>query len=178
MNDQDAAARTDFLWNTLTRMDGYITSTNSKAGMLLAYETFLLGAFILKADEFLDPIAVDWVRISSIVLITVFGLACVVSLVLTPSVVQPFLKSNSRPGKYHSQIYFGDVSRVANAKKFVELVHGADANSRLDDLAQQVHIVAEAANRKFERLRWSTRAAVFVQCPVLLILLAVELFGN
>ncbi|MEO1128487.1 MAG: Pycsar system effector family protein [Planctomycetota bacterium] len=175
---QESAAQTAFLWNTLCRIDGYVTSTNSKSAMLLAYETFLLGAFILKAGDFLTLINCDWLQVLLGVLIGVFGVSCVVSLLLALSVVQPFLKSNSRPGQYYSQIYFGDIADTASSREFLELVRESDAASRLDDLAQQIHIVATAAHQKFGRLRWATRSAVFVQCPILLVLLAARLFGT
>lgn len=175
----DTGTKTDFLWKTLGRIDTYIGTTNVKAALIVAFDTFLLGGLLLKAPDILTPLkAAPVAHTWALWFIATIGVASVASLWITLSVVQPFLTSNKRPGEYHSRIFFGDISEVKDAGAFLTQVRDSGADEMLDDLAQQVHIVATIACTKFTRLRWVTRVAVFAQIPVLLALLLLALFAT
>jgi hypothetical protein len=175
----DTGTKSDFLWKTLGRIDSYIGTTNVKAALIVAFDTFLLGGLLLKAQDILIPLKVaPFAHTWMLWLIAAIGVSSVASLWITLSVVQPFLTSNKRPGQYHSRIFFGDISEVKDAGAFLSQVRDSDADEMLEDLAQQVHIVASIACTKFKRLRWVTRVAVFAQIPVLLALLLLALFAT
>lgn len=175
----ETSTKTDFLWKTIGRIDTYIGTTNAKAALIVAFDTFLLGGLLLKAGDILAPLkAVAWAHTTFVWLIAVIGVASVVSLWFTLSVVQPFLTSNKRPGQYHSRVFFGDIAEVKDAASFVSQVREAGPDEMHDDLAQQVHVVAGIACTKFKRLRWVTRVAVFAQIPALLALLLLALFAT
>lgn len=175
----ETGTKTDFLWKTMGRIDSYIGTTNAKAALIVAFDTFLLGGLLLKAGDILTPLKpVPSAHTAALWLIAAIGVASVVSLWLTLSVVQPFLTSNKRPGQYHSRIFFGDIAEVKDTIAFMSQVRGANADEMLDDLAQQVHVVSGIACTKFKRLRRVTQVAVFAQIPVLLALLLVALFAT
>lgn len=174
----EAGAKTDFLWKTIGRVDSYIGTTNAKAALLIAFETFLLGGLLLKSGDVLTPLKATPVAHSwALWLIALTGGLAVLSLWGTLSVVQPFLTSNKRPGEYHSRVFFGDIAEVGDARAFVDQVREAETDAMLDDLAQQVHVVSKIAHRKFVRLRLVTRVAMFAQIPVLFLLLMLALFA-
>lgn len=173
----DTSAKTDFLWKTLGRIDTYIGTTNAKAALVVAFDTFLLGGLLLKAGDILTPLkTVMWAHTAAVWLIALIGVMSVVSLWLTLSVVQPFLTSNKRPGQYHSRVFFGDIAEVKDASAFTSQVRDAGLEEMHDDLTQQVHVVAGIARTKFVRLQVVTRVAVFAQIPLLLVLLLLSLF--
>jgi len=175
----ESTAKIDYLWKTLGRMDTYIGTTNTKAALLVAFDTFLLGGLLVKSADILMPLktaptAHTW----AIWLIAGTGALAVFSLWATLSVVQPFLTSSKRAGDYHSRVFFGDVAEVKDAPAYLTQVRNADADAMLDDLAQQVHVVATIAQKKFKRLQLVARVAVFGQVPVLLVLLLLALFAS
>ncbi len=173
----DTGTKTDFLWKTIGRIDTYIGTTNAKAALIVAFDTFLLGGLLLKASDILTPLQpTPWAHTAALWLIATVGVASVASLWITLSVVQPFLTSNKRPGQYHSRIFFGDIAEVADASAFLTQAKEASPDEMFDDLAQQLHVVSTIACKKFKRLQWVTRVAVFVQIPMLLILLLLALF--
>ena len=160
----------------LGRIDQYIVTTNAKAALLLAFNTFILGGFALKADEYLKPLAANfgWCAVA-VILIAVMGLTCLLSLWVTFSVVQPYLNSSKGFAGYHSLIYFGDISRAQDGRSYAKSLQDAKDQTLFEDLARQTHVLADIAQRKFNRLRLATRLAVFIQCPILVLLLAVHL---
>ena len=175
----ETATKVDFLWKIIGRMDTYIGTTNAKAALLVAFDTFLLGGLLVKSPDILTPLnAVPAAQTWALWLIAITGALAVFSLWVTLSVVQPFLKSNKRPGDYHSLVFFGDVAEVKDAASYLVQVRSADSDALLDDLAQQVHAVSTVAMAKFTRLRFVTRIAVFGQIPVLLVLLMLVLFST
>ncbi|MCC5787427.1 MAG: hypothetical protein JJU33_12090 [Phycisphaerales bacterium] len=175
----ETGTKIDFLWKTIGRTDTYIGTTNAKAALIVAFDTFLLGGLLLKAGDILTPLKpTPWAHTTSLWLIAAIAVASVVSLWITISVAQPLLTTNKRPGDYHSRIFFGDIAEVKDPGAFVIQVRNADEDEMLNDLAQQVHIVSSIACTKFKRLRWATRVAVFTQIPVLLALLLVALFAT
>ena len=168
--------RNEFLWSILGRIDQYIGTTNSKAALLLAFNTFILGGFTLKADEYLKAFEASYGWSSAaIILLALLGVTCLVSLWITFSVVQPYLNPSKGFSDYHSNIYFGDIARAQDGRSYAKSLQDAKAETLSEDLARQTHVLADSAQCKFYRLRRATRIAVFIQCPILVLLLAIHL---
>ncbi|QNN25166.1 hypothetical protein HED60_23755 [Planctomycetales bacterium ZRK34] len=166
----------EFVTKVIGRIDNYIVSANKKSGVLIAFNVFLLGGFLLKAGDILKPLAgTPWAHNLSFGLIVLVGLASVFSLCVTLSVIQPYLNSSSRAGDYHSLIFFGDIVRVENSQAYVRQVKALKKTDILADFAQQAYTVAQIADTKFKRLQLVTRVAVFIQCSLLSVLLAIQL---
>ena len=172
----DHDQRGAFLWETIGRIDQNISATNTKAGMILALNTFLLGGAALQADRYLKPLLDDgWWWGGAVALIALLGAACFVSMLITFSVIQPFLNPSKGFQDYKSLIFFGDIASHADGRAYAMAHQQQGHEELLEDLARQAHVVADIAKTKFDRLRLATRLAVFFQFPLLAGLLLIQL---
>src|SRR5687768_6211987 len=112
--DSSEDPRLDALWKVVGRFDTYMGSTNTKAALLIAFNTFVPGSVALKWQDIERAFGTD--HRSAFVLASVFLVvalaASVVSLVFTFWAISPFLKSPKRPEKYHSDLFFCDVAEL------------------------------------------------------------------
>ena len=161
-----AGESVDAVWKVIARFDTYVGGTNAKAGFLIAFNTFLIGAVALKCPEIVAAAGGSAGAVAAVSLLVATG-AALFSLWHTFRAISPFLVSPSRPNEYHSNLFFGDVCAHATPDKYLEAVSTWDESALRRDLAFQAHTLAAGLSSKFALLRVAIGAVTFVQIPAL-----------
>ena len=93
------ASRIDLLMKIINRYDTYITSTNAKASLVIAWNGAVIGSILLKYQEIISQFSC-MCKLSAVlpILLVMCGLLALISTGLIFGVVFPFLTS-SRGGK-------------------------------------------------------------------------------
>lgn len=167
----------ELLWKTLIRYDFYINSTNSKATVLLAFNTFILSGLILKWTEFFQIFDIPWLIKTATILLGIISVAAVVSLFLTIFVINPFLKSPRRPKDYHSSIFFGHVAEYSSAEDYLVSIQSQGPEDIIKDLSFQTHIVAQGIDKKFKCMKYAFYPVLFVIIPSIFILILCKILA-
>jgi hypothetical protein len=152
----------DAWFKVIARYDFYYGSVNTKAALLIAFDTFVVGGVALKWAD-LQP-AFNTRKELFIVeccLMLLLVAASLVSLAFTFWAINPFLSSPRMPNEYHSLIFFGDVKEFSLEKYYEEVQKLSDADLRRD-LAYQAHTLAGGLSKKFANLWWATLFALCV----------------
>ena len=145
----DVKEKIDFYFNVLTRYDEYINLAHTKATNIA---TFIVTFAIAMAGFIGWSVDFDKYKCiyTLIILLGVMFLGCVIRVyLLCMSVIKPNTinaKENNHIGE--STIFYGDVDRL-DCTSYVAKINVIQANQILEDLSQQVHVVAHVTNDKF-----------------------------
>lgn len=172
----EANAKMEQLWKVMQRYDQYINATNTKATIILTFNSLIISGLLLKWSDLITmykPIPC-FVIISAFFLITI-AFASLYSLFYAFKVVNPYLVSPLKPQEYHSKIYFGHVSMFETGEDFAKSIDKSDAECFFTDLCYQVHILAKGITQKYERLKKSFQIIEYCMIPALFILLILKI---
>lgn len=168
--DISAPSRIDFLLKIINRYDAYITSTNAKASLIIAWNGVVIGAILLKYQEIISQFScVSKVSTFAGLLLAICGIMALVSNGLIFGVVFPFLTS-SRDGR-GSLIYFGSVAKT-DPQEYASAIQAASSVDLIEDLAHQASTLAVGLEMKMRRLQKSIWAiyAELISIALLVIL--------
>ncbi|HZW40279.1 MAG TPA: Pycsar system effector family protein [Ignavibacteriaceae bacterium] len=146
-----------------------MNSTNLKATVLLAFNTFVLSSIVLKSDQLLKVFPKSW-DMFVLTFLSIFFICCTVSLFFTLLVIMPYLKSPSELKKYHSDIFFGHISDYPNPDDYFNSIKKSTEEEKLKDLSFQVHAVATGLNKKFRMMLFAFIPIVYVLFPSVIVL--------
>jgi hypothetical protein len=165
-----------FLWDVLRRFDHYVASTNAKGALLVAYNSFVAGALVLKWEDVATVVIGSSQALKGlvIVLIIIVALATLIALSTVFGALVPYLASPKRVGKYHSHIYFEHVAERGDANDYLEAFSSATEQELMYDLGTQVHAVAQGLRRKFRLLRATVLVMFWGQLLPMALLLVVR----
>lgn len=166
----------DLLWKIISRFDHYINTTNTKATVIVAFDTFIVSAIILKWSDLLQtfgPQSVAAVLVSLLLLIA--AVSSLVSLASVFQVINPFLKSPKSPTKYHSKIFFGHIAEFETPEDYHQCVKNLNNEELLRDCCMQAHVLAQGLNDKFRKMKIAIGAILFVQLPALGLMILVKI---
>jgi hypothetical protein len=165
----------DFLWRVLGRFDFYINTTNAKAALLVAYNTFIISGILLKWKD-ISPCFASHPKlaVTSAALLFLLAILALISLIFTFRTINPYTKTIRQPGKYHSKIFFGDVSQFESADSYFESINKSETENLIEDLSKQVYIVARGVDGKFTDMKKAIGAVLFFQVPTLVAVLLVN----
>lgn len=166
----------DFLWKVISRFDNYISTTNTKATVIVAFNTFIFSAIVLKWNDLLTPFGYH--RIAAFItstLLLIAASAALVSLAAVFAVINPFLKSPKNPTKYHSKIFFGHVAEFEKPDDYHQCVRKNSDDELIEDLCMQAHILARGLDDKFKRMKMAVGTILFVQLPSLGLMILVKI---
>jgi hypothetical protein len=167
----------DFLWKVIQRYDYYIGTTNAKAALIVAFDTFVFGGIVLKWQDLLPFFGAHYkAAILASCLLFIAALASLVSLWTIFLVISPFLKSPRSPTKYHSAVFFGHVSEHKSADDYLGCVRDLDEETLSRDLCAQAHVLSQGLRDKFHSTKISVRAILFGQLPALVLMVLVKLY--
>jgi hypothetical protein len=176
--EQTTIPISDMWLKIIGRYDFYYGSVNTKAALLIAFNTFVAGSIAFKwADlqqAFINQKA-EFV-IECILMIALVG-ASLVSLFYTFQSINPFLGSQRRPNDYHSVIFFGDVKDFQTPDEYHKQVEKLTDRELRRDLAFQAHSLAAGLALKFDYLKRATWWVLWVQLPVLFFMVAVLFYS-
>jgi hypothetical protein len=161
------------LWKIINRFDLLINSTNSKAALIIAFNTFVLGGLLLKWADLL-PIQPAYLNTAGIVALSAASLASIVSLVFTIMAITPYLESHD----YHSDLYFKDIASLPKGDVYLERVNQMQSEILTKDLSFQIHVLASGLKKKFQCLKVATLAIFCAQIPAILILIVLKIIAS
>lgn len=165
----------EFIWKVISRFDHYIGTTNAKATVIVAFNTFVFSAIVLKWADLLFPYKDQRVvAFIAIFLLLVAALSSLVSLAAVFLVINPFLKSPKKPEKYHSRIFFGHIAEYDKADDYLKCVRSSDEDKLMEDLCMQAHALAQGLDSKFRIMKIAVGAILFYQLPSLALLVLIN----
>lgn len=170
--DLSSLNRIEFLIKIIGRYDTYITSTNAKASLIIAWNGVVIGAILLKYQEIISQFScLSWLSTLASILLVLCGILALLSNGLIFNVIFPFLTA-SRDGR-GSLIFFGSVAKT-EAQEYANSIQAASSNDLIEDLAQQTSTLAIGLDKKMRRLQQSIWAiyAELVSIALLIILLS------
>jgi hypothetical protein len=158
--------RIDFLFKIINRYDTYITSTNTKASLVIAWNGVVIGTILLKHQEILNQFKCENITALASILLVICGIASLISIGLVFGVVFPFLRSNLDGSD--SLIFFGSVAKVP-PDEYCKTMRIADNLVLLNDISRQVTVLAVGLTSKMHYLQNSINA-IYVQLAALAII--------
>jgi Family of unknown function (DUF5706) len=169
--------KTDFLWKVIQRFDFYINSTNTKASAIIAFNAFIGGSIILKASDLLPSIeAHHYLIVASSISLFTAAIASLVSLVITFSVISPFLTSSKNHVNYVSIVFFAHIAELNDPIEFYHQVQSSNDETILQDLSVQAYSLAKGLNGKFKKMAIAFSAIVFFQLPAFGLVILIKLY--
>lgn len=82
----------DFFWKVIIRYDSYYNYTNTKSAVIATFNIFIVTYILIKSKEILCLFPENW-KFYIEILLALIGIFCVISVVFTFLVINPFLKS-------------------------------------------------------------------------------------
>ncbi|MBI5656423.1 MAG: hypothetical protein HZC44_06220 [Geobacter sp.] len=171
--DLPSASQIDFLFKIISRYDTYITSTNAKASLIIAWNGVVIGAILLKYQEIISQFScVSKVSTLAGLLLVICGILALVSNGLIFGVVFPFLTASREDGR-GSLIYFGSVAKT-DPQEYTSSIQAVSSSDLIEELAQQASTLAVGLEKKMRRLQKSIWAIYgeLVSIALLVILFA------
>jgi hypothetical protein len=159
--------RMEFLNKSLGRYDFYINTTNAKCSIVLAFNSFIIGALLLKFDEILKIYCQNlYFKGIATFMLCMIGVVSSISIIFAFRVINPFLQSGTEGGKSESIIYFGSVSKMS-LSRYVEEINSKTDNEIIEDLVVQVKTLADGLTQKMSDMR---RAVKFIYAILILVI--------
>jgi len=165
----------------LHRCDYYVGSTNERAGITTAFNTFLVGGIIIKWQEIVEQYSpARWAIILAGLLLALTAVASVLSLWLALRSTSPYRPPRSpwatppeKPPR--SVIFFEDVGGYASGE-YLTAVSNLDHRALSADLAIQTQTVARAVSAKFADMRRAMWIIVYAELPAVAALVVLKLY--
>lgn len=145
MNENEIKIK--LLKTNIERFDQYISTTNVKASIILAFNSIIIGSIFLKYNVFIrlyeNP---TWGLYISLILIILLGISSTLSIIFAFRVINPFLESGHEDS-YQSLLFF---KSIAEMKKdtYKEMIKNTNFGSYLEDLEKQSYQLAVGMTRK------------------------------
>ena len=165
------------LWNIINRFDHYISVTNSKATLVIAFNTFIISAMVMKSSEILKNYSNKTISSIISIIVLIICLSALTSLFFTFKAINPFLKSPKRTSEYHSHIYFDHIVEFNNEDSFYDSCKKNNDCDINKDLSYQIFILAKGMSEKFKNVTISYGIVIYCIIPLLifsLILLVID----
>ena len=147
--------KVDLLFKVINRFDFYTNSTNAKTSLIIAWNSFVFGAVLLKYDDILNLFPLTGCpHYAAVFFTTLIGICSIISIIFAFLVIFPFLKSNSTNT---SLFFFGSVSRMSVPDYFAK-ISDASFETVISDLTDQTVTMASGLSNKMTKLQYSIRA--------------------
>lgn len=134
----------------LTRLDGYLESSQNKSNLYLVLNTIVLGG-VITIITVLKDLNCNWLLKS---LLLIIAIASIVSILITLFVINPYTKSALQ--NKQSIFFFKDIANIdslSNCQKMLEDTIKNNENVLINDISSQIYSVAQGLNSKYKRLR-------------------------
>jgi len=151
---------------TLSRIDFYVNSINTKASFNMAFDTFIIGAIILRYSDIISNFKYPKLQYLVPLILLVISIGCFLSIYFVIRATNPYLKSGNEPSSYHSLLFFGSIAEM-ELDVFINNIKDIDDIRLQDDLVRQVHILSVGLSGKFSNISKSTFCITyFVLLPI------------
>ncbi|WP_252177178.1 Pycsar system effector family protein [Endozoicomonas sp. 4G] len=142
-------------WEVLKRLDAYIGSANTKAGLILSVSTAAATITLASYTSLYEDNSNDWVSILRWLVGSMVILCMLLSIWHSFHTIFP----NTTPGSTRSLISFVHISSYeGGAEAYFNAVADENDNDRLKDLCYQSHILGVITTEKFKSIKKSVKA--------------------
>lgn len=175
MSSENLTQKIHYQFEILKRYDDYISSSNVKAGLLLSF----LGAMVF--GLFMRFMAIFNADPSLFLLLTIgfIGLTVLSTVVAAWFLLATVFPNTSKSSRSRSLIFFGDVAQEGlTADQYFDDVLAVSQEGYLNDITEQVFLVAHIVKLKFENLKKAITAIKFLVIPLLLMSIALPFVGG
>ena len=163
--------KVSFLLDIIKRYDTYIVSTNAKASLIIAFNSLILGAVLLKFGDIIGFYSTPNIKtFVGFILLTITA-TTLLSLFFVFQVVYPFFGNTSDNKRQKSSlIYFGSVSNMS-ADEYMDKISKSSLDQIIEDLSAQATILAGGLQDKMLKMRNSIKAITLTMALILLLAL-------
>lgn len=173
----------DLLWRVLQRFDFYSSTTNARAPMVAAFNTFLIGGVIIKWQDVLNEYTgVSWARAAAGVLLALSAFGSILSLWYVFMSITPhggalrWQRQDIAPGAGRSVVFFQQVGTFQSAAEYLSAVTSLNTDALSLEYASQAIGVARVLEEKFVQLRRGVQCVTLLVLPALGGLVLIRLF--
>ena len=153
------------------RFDSYYSGINNKGAFLLAFNTFLIGAFLFVYKNILEMITCCERYVFNM-LIGLILLLSVISMVLTIISIKPYIRpSKIRTNK--SNWFFNDIA-LENKEEFFDRINNTTLKEQETDLNNQIFELSKGLRRKYKLIKSALTInliGVIILLPIIYIIL-------
>lgn len=151
-----------FLVDIIKRYDNYIASTNTKASLIIAFNSLVLGTILLKFKDIIAIYPSLIIQDIAGLLLLLMTFTSFLSLFFVFGVVYPYFGSDAEEKRQNrSLLYFGSVSKMG-ATEYYNYIRRASTNELAEDLSTQATILANGLKQKMVKMQKSIKAGVCV----------------
>ena len=168
--------KNDCLWKILQRIDQFTISTNNKATVVLAFNSFIITGLIINWVSVLNNFA-GYPLISFIVALILVLIAgsSLYSLFRTFQVLYPFLESHAAQNEYYSNIFFNHIANFKDQDKYFSSIKVLDENIFSKDISIQIFANSSGLTMKFIKLKSAINPIIYLIIPFLSLILLLKL---
>jgi len=168
---EESRQKISFLLEIIKRYDTYIVSTNSKASLIIAFNSLVLGTVLLKFGDIIGFYSATNMKAFVGFTLLLVTASTLLSLFFVFQVVYPFFGTTSDNKKQKSSlIYFGSVSNMST-DEYLEKITNSSLTQIIEDLSAQTTILAGGLQDKMLKMRYSIRAITLNMLLILLLAL-------
>lgn len=166
----------DFLWEMLKRYDSYTENTNTRATIIVAFDTFVFSGIVLNWRAILPAQTSNDVTLYfTLGLLSVTAIAALISLWKAFRVIDLFIGSLDQSGDEQSRSFFAHTANTADIEKTIQSLQHSSEAELSKYLAQQVYSVSEALKMKFANVKAAISAIIWGQLIPLSILICINI---
>ena len=162
----------ELLKENIRRFDHYISTTNAKSSIILAFNGITIGSIFLKYDDFVklfkNP---DQYLNIAIPLISLLGISSIISIFFAFRVINPFLKSGNNDN-YQSILFFKSISEMSY-ETYKTKVENSSFDNLIEDLERQSYQLAQGMTQKSIDTKRSVMF-IYISLSIILILLILK----
>lgn len=129
----------------IKRFDTFFSGINNKGAFLLAFNTFLIGAFLMGYKDFISFVNCDF-KLAFKLIIGLLMLCSVVSMIITIISMIPYLDSNETNGR-KSNWFFNDIA-TEEKEVFFDRINNTSDTCNTNDLNNQIFELARGLKKK------------------------------
>lgn len=137
----------ELLKKNIERFDHYISTTNTKSSIILAFNGIIVGSIFFKYDVlikmFEEPI---WCLYSANILLIALGISSIISAVFAFRVINPFLESGHNEN-YRSILFFKSIYEMGY-EKYNQIIDNINNENLIHDLKKQSFQLARGMTNK------------------------------
>ncbi|MBT9546817.1 MAG: hypothetical protein IV090_15620 [Candidatus Sericytochromatia bacterium] len=167
---EDLETDTEFFWNVIKRFDTYFVSVNTKATVIITFNTFLLTAISLKIQDVVVLYkCVGWLQVLLYILACLMTFTSIASIFQAFVALHPFRKTDKQTV---SVVFFEGVANYNNQLAYLENYKQMRPKMR-EELATQTYFLAKGLRTKFN---WISGSIIALSLELALLLIIVLMY--
>lgn len=165
----------DLLWEVVKRYDFYIETTNTRATILVVFDTFVLGTVVLNWKGILSNYDTYYIgKYLVIISLSTIAIASLVTLWKAFNVINSFLSPAVVAKEYHSKLSFFQISDYAEPENYFKDFQSLTQEELSRDLVKQAYSLSQGLEIKFKDMKTAIYSITWGQLFPLSIIIVVK----